>query len=90
MEDNFVTLKDDPNLDRDQWSDLLLANLTRLGFSLTTEELRRRMNLYGDPRISTVIQDYLDEFVGVVSYSSYPLIQTMWAHYTQNSGFVVG
>ena len=48
------------------------------------------MHLYGDPRISTVIQDYLARFVGVVSFSIDPLIQTMWAHYTQNSGFVVG
>ena len=52
--------------------------------------MNRRKNLYGDPRVSTIIRDFLSRFVGVVSFSSDPLIPTMWAHYAQNSGFVVG
>ena len=90
MEGNITTIKDDPSLDRDEWRVKLSEALKRDGFLLPTEELKRRMHLYGDPRISTVIQDYLARFIGVVSFSRDPLIPTMWAHYAQNSGFVVG
>lgn len=90
MECNIITLKNSRELDRDGWRVKLFEVLKRDGFPLQAEELKRRLNLYGDPRISTVIQDYLAEFVGVVSFSTDPLIQTMWAHYSQNSGFVVG
>ena len=58
--------------------------------AFTYQELQRRKNLYGDPRVSTIVRDYLSRFVGVVSFSSDPLILTMWAHYAQKSGFVVG
>ena len=90
MEGNITTMRIGPMLDRDEWRMKVSEALKRDGFSLPTEELKRRMHLYGDPRISTIIQDYLARFVGVVSFSIDPLIQTMWAHYTQNSGFVVG
>ena len=90
MEGNISTMKNDPKLDRDEWRVKLSDALKRDGFLLPPEELKRRLNLYGDPRISTVIQDYLAKFVGVVPFSTDPLIPTMWAHYAQNSGFVVG
>ena len=32
----------------------------------------------------------MSKFVGVVSFSANPLIPTMWAHYANNSGLVVG
>ena len=90
MECSVMTLKD-PMSDDDMWSKALLEKVaSSLGTSLSREELDRRRSLYGDARISTVIQDYLDQFVGVVSFSTDPLIATMWAHYAQNSGFVVG
>ena len=89
MELNVTTMKNDPEMDRDEWCVKLSEALKRDGFSLSTEE-QRQLSLPGDPRISTVIQDYLAKFVGVVSFSTDPLIPTMWAHYAQNSGFVVG
>ena len=90
MECNITTLKD-PETDEAKWREALLEGLTKnFGISMPPEELERRRRIYADPRISTVIQNYLDRFVGVVSFTTDPLITTMWAHYAQNSGFVVG
>ena len=91
MEGNIRTSMES-KIDRDEWYDLIYDSVTRIfgKEAFTYEELQRRKNLYGDPRISTVIRDYLSRFVGVLSFSSDPLIPTMWAHYAQNSGFVVG
>ena len=90
MEANVTTMKSDQKMGRITWGATLSANLRRVGFPLRKEELEKRLNLYGDPRISTAIQDYLAEHLGVVSLSSDPLIQTMWAHYASKSGFVFG
>ena len=90
MECNVSTLKQ-PEDDEGQWSRALLQHLNdSLGHSMAPKELERRRRLYGDARISTVLQDYLNTLVGVVSLSSDPLITTMWAHYAQNSGCVIG
>ena len=50
-----------------------------------------------DVRNFMAIQEFLQlsgttfrDYVGVVSFSSDPLIPTMWAHYAENAGFVVG
>lgn len=79
-------------MDRDQWYAILSERLKDIfgDDALMDEEMERRKRLYGDPRISTIVRDYLSQFVGVVSFSSDPLIPTMWAHYAKNSGFVVG
>ena len=79
-------------MDRDQWYAILSERLKDIfgDDALRDEEMERRKRLYGDPRISTIVRDYLSQFVGVVSFSSDPLIPTMWAHYAKNSGFVVG
>ena len=79
-------------MDRDEWYSIVLESLKEifLDDAPSTEEIARRKNLYGDPRVSTIIRDYLSRFVGVISFSSDPLIPTMWAHYARNSGFVVG
>ena len=45
---------------------------------------------YGDLRLSTFIQEYLNPLVGVVSFSTDILVPTMWAHYARNTGIVVG
>ena len=90
MECNITTMNNQ-RLDRPEFGKLLLLELDKhLGISLSTEEMNKRLNIYGDPRISTVIQEILSPFVGVVSLSSDPLIPTMWAHYAEKSGFVVG
>ena len=90
MECNITTM-DNQRLDRAGFGSLLQSALgEHLGVSLSAEEMTLRLNRYGDPRVSTVIQEYLNPFVGILSFSSDPLIPTMWAHYAQNSGFVVG
>ena len=91
MEGNIRTGME-AKIDRDGWYDLIYDSVTGIfgEDAFTYQELQRRKNLYGDPRISTIVRDYLSRFVGVVSFSSDPLILTMWAHYAQNSGFVVG
>ena len=91
MEGNIRTGMES-KIDRDEWYDLIYDSVTRVfgKDAFTYQELQRRKNCYGDPRISTIIRDYLSHFVGVLSFSSDPLIPTMWAHYAQNSGFVVG
>lgn len=92
MEGNITTLKDGSNIDRDQWYEMLGERLRRIfgDDSLSPEELERRKHRYGDPRVSTIVRNYLSRFVGVVSFSADPLIPTMWAHYAENSGLVVG
>ena len=91
MEANIRTSMES-KIDRDEWYRLIAQSL-RVIFGqdgLPDEELERRKDLYGDPRISTIIREYLSKFVGVVSFSANPLIPTMWAHYANNSGLVVG
>lgn len=45
---------------------------------------------HGSPRLSPFIQTYLNDLVGIVSFSTDPLVPTMWAHYARNTGIVVG
>ena len=61
-----------------------------LGAEVPEEELLERSTLHGDLRLSTYIQEYLNPRVGVVSFSTDLLVPTMWAHYAQNTGIVVG
>ena len=60
------------------------------GIAVPWEELLTRSLSYGDLRLSTFIQEYLNPLVGVVSFSTDILIPTMWAHYARNTGIVVG
>ena len=60
------------------------------GISVPWEELLTRSLRYGDLRLSTFIQEYLNPRVGVVAFSTDILVPTMWAHYAQNTGIVVG
>ena len=79
-------------MDRDQYYSIVFESLKEIFLedAPSTEEMTRRKNLYGDPRVSTIIRDYLSRFIGVISFSSDPLILTMWVRYARNSGFVVG
>ena len=61
-----------------------------MGIAVPWEELLRRSLQYGDLRLSTFIQEYLNPLVGVVSFSTDILVPTMWAHYARNTGIVVG
>ena len=62
----------------------------RLGTAVPWEALLERALSYGDLRLSTFIQEYLNPLVGVVSFSTDILVPTMWAHYAKNTGIVVG
>lgn len=92
MEGNIDTVAQGKVRDRDAWYDLILSEL-RAAFGrdvLSDDEMRRRKKLFGAPRVSTIIRDYLSRHVGVISFSADPLILTMWAHYSRNSGLVIG
>ena len=92
MEGNVMTMKEDPDMGTDAWYEMPGQRLRELfGQDAPSEdELDLRKRLYGDPRVSTVIRKNLSRFVGVVSFSANPPNPTMWAHYAESSGFVVG
>ena len=90
MECNISTYMGVLESGRDECPSEVSEDLTKDEFLLSPQGLKSQFALYDGPRISKVIQAYLAKFVGVVSFSTDPLIQTMWAHYTQNAGFVVG
>ena len=61
-----------------------------LGAEVPEEELMERTLRFGDLRLSTFIQEYLNPLVGVVSMSTDLSVPTMWTHYALNTGIVVG
>ncbi|MXW24871.1 MAG: DUF2971 domain-containing protein [Dehalococcoidia bacterium] len=61
-----------------------------LGADVAEQELMERALRFGDLRLSTFIQDYLNPLVGVVSLSTDVSVPTMWTHYALNTGIVVG
>ena len=58
--------------------------------SPTPEAIDEHVTHYKDLRISRQIQNFLLSKVGVVSFSANPLSSTMWAHYAENFGVVIG
>ena len=90
MECNVTTMK---GLDEDTLAFLAVVRTRlqdHLGIAVPWEELLTRSLDYGDLRLSTFIQEYLNPLVGVVSFSTDILVPTMWAHYARNTGIVVG
>ena len=62
-----------------------------LGVTLSQGELAKLWVTGSESKeLSRIIREYLDTKVGVVSLSKDALVPTMWAHYAQNSGVVVG
>ena len=61
-----------------------------LGIEVPWYDLLIEARLHASPRLSPFIQAYLNDLVGVVSFSTDPLVPTMWAHYARNTGIVVG
>ena len=91
MECSVTTMKTDDQMDTLQFLTLVQSRLgEHLGITPEWEDLLTRSVRYGDLRLSTFIQDYLTPHVGVVSFSTDPLVPTMWAHYSRNTGIVVG
>ena len=90
MECNIATMGGKA-LDRSHFRALIRSKVkTCLGITVTEDELLRRSNIYGDLRLSTFIQEFLNLRVGVVALSKDLLVPTMWAHYARNTGIVVG
>ena len=91
MECNVTTMKDREQEDTLAFLAVVQSKLEgHLGIEVPWEELLTRSLRYGDLRLSTFIQEYLNPLVGVVSFSTDILVPTMWAHYAQNTGIVVG
>ena len=90
MECNISTMGDKA-LDCSHFRALIRSKVRRcLGIAVQEDELLQRSQLYSDLRLSTYIQEYLNSRVGVVSLSKDLLVPTMWAHYSRNTGIVVG
>ncbi|MYB76091.1 MAG: DUF2971 domain-containing protein [Chloroflexi bacterium] len=90
MECNVSTMRG-KTLDRSHFRALVRSKFKRrLGIKVQEDDLLRRSRRYGDLRLSTFIQKYLNSRVGVVSLSKDLLVPTMWAHYARNTGIVVG
>ena len=91
MECNVTTMKGSEQEDTLAFLAEVRSKLEgHLGIAVPWEELLIRSIRYGDLRLSTFIQEYLNPLVGVVSFSTDILVSTMWAHYAQNTGIVVG
>ena len=91
MECNVTTMKGSEQEDTLEFLALVQSKLEgHLGVAVPWEELLTRSLSYGDLRLSTFIQEYLNPLVGVVSFSTDILVPTMWAHYARNTGIVVG
>ena len=62
-----------------------------LGVTMSKGELAKLwVTSNGAMELSGFIREHLDSRVGVVSLSRDALVPTMWAHYAQNTGVVVG
>ena len=91
MECNVTTMKGSDQEDTLTFLAVVQSKLEEhLGIAVPWEELVTRSLRYGDIRLSTFIQEYLNPLVGVVSFSTDLTVPTMWAHYARNTGIVVG
>jgi len=91
MECNVTTMKGSAEEDALAFLAVVQSKMEEhLGIAVPWEELLTRSLSYGDLRLSTFIQEYLNPLVGVVSFSTDILVPTMWAHYARNTGLVVG
>ena len=62
-----------------------------LGITMSSGELAKLwVTSNGAMELSGFFREYLDSRVGVASFSRDALVPTMWAHYAQNTGVVVG
>ncbi len=81
MECNVTTMKGDEEQDTLAFLAAVQSKTEEhLGIAVPWEEMLTRSLRYGDVRLSTFIQKYLNPRVGVVSLSTDVLVPTMWAH----------
>lgn len=90
MECNFITMSDKAD-DVLEFLALIQSRFEEhLGITIDEEDLLERAIRFGDLRLSTFVQEFLNPRVGVVSLSTDILVPTMWSHYARNTGVVVG
>lgn len=91
MECNVTTMSAADEIDTIGFLRVVQTKLEEhLGIAVPWEALLERALRYGDLRLSTFIQEYVNPLVGVVSFSTDMLVPTMWSHYARNTGIVVG
>jgi len=90
MECNFITRRDSAD-DVLEFLALVQSRVEEhLGITIAEEDLLERSIRFGDLRLSTFVQEFLNPRVAVVSLSTDILVPTMWSHYARNAGVVVG
>ena len=90
MECNVITMKDVNESMLDMLRIMKEKSKNHLGTDIAWDELLQEPIRYGSPRLSPFIQRYLNPLVGVVLFSTDIYVPTMWAHYSRNTGVVVG
>ena len=90
MECNFITMKDANESMLDLLRIMKEKMMDHLGIDIAWDEFLQEPIRYGSPRLSPYIQKHLNPLVGVVSFSTDIFVPTMWAHYSRNTGVVVG
>ena len=90
MECNVITMKDVEQPTLEMLQRLREKSKEHLGTDIPWKDLLKEALLHGSPRLSPYIQTYLNQLVGVVAFSTDIYVPTMWAHYAQNTGIVVG
>ena len=86
-----ITVMNDTDMDILDYLDLVQTKLQEhLDITIPNEELLEQALRYGNVRLSPSFQEYLNRYVGVVSFGTDLLVPTMWSHYANNTGIVIG
>ena len=86
-----ITVMDDTDMEILEYINLVRSKLQEhLDTTISDEELLEPALRYGDMKLSPYFQRYLNLYVGVVSFGTDLLVPTMWSHYANNTGIVVG
>ena len=86
-----ITVMNDTDMEILDYLALVQTKLQEhLGITIPNEDLLERALLYGDVRLAPFFQEYLNRYVGVVSFGTDLLVPTMWSHYANNTGIVIG
>lgn len=86
-----ITVMNDTDMDILDYLDLVQSKLQQhLDITISNEELSERALRHGNMKLSPFFQEYLNQYVGVVSFGTDFLVPTMWSHYANNTGIVVG
>ena len=86
-----ISVMNDTDMEILDYIDLVQSKLhEHLDTAIPNEELSERALRYGGMKLSPYFQRYLNRYVGVVSFGTDLLVPTMWSHYANNIGIVVG